>query len=147
MLYDFFFLSRLFTELAESFLEKILSTATPKNSQYVNKILDLVLTCVGHHDYEVAEITFNLWYVLSEELYQRNNKELMEQFRPYIERLITALCRHCRMEPDSEGLLEDGDEFKDFRFVYHNLLMGIKLFNCRNRLNKKINNSINFILT
>lgn len=71
---------------------------------YAIKVLDLVLMCVGHHDYEVAEITFNLWYVLSEELYQKNTKELTEMFKPYIERLITALCRHCQMEPDCEGI-------------------------------------------
>ncbi|CAG9762958.1 unnamed protein product [Ceutorhynchus assimilis] len=106
---------RLFTELAESFLEKIVSNSTASNLHYAIKVLDMVLMCVGHHDYEVAEITFNLWYVLSEELYQKNNKELTELFRPYVERLITALCRHCQMEPDGDGILDEGDEFKDFR--------------------------------
>lgn len=101
---------------------------------YAIKILDLVLTCVGHHDYEVlnifldvcalmvqycffnsnitvkslvisfsfkvAQITFNLWYRLSELLYQKNNDDLNAVFRSYIERLIGALCRHCQMEPD-----------------------------------------------
>lgn len=116
---------RLFTELAESFLEKIISSSTPKQMHYAVKILDLVLICVGHHDYEVAEITFNLWYVLSEELYQKNNKELTELFRPYVERLITALCRHCQMEPDYEGLIEDGDEFKDFRLKVSDLIKDV----------------------
>ncbi|XP_060531068.1 transportin-3 [Cylas formicarius] len=116
---------RLFTELAESFLEKIIANSGPNSMHYAIKILDLVLICVGHHDYEVAEITFNLWYVLSEELYQKNNKELTELFRPYIERLITALCRHCQMEPDQEGLLEDGDEFKDFRLKVSDLIKDV----------------------
>ncbi|XP_074038890.1 transportin 3 [Leptinotarsa decemlineata] len=116
---------RLFTELAESFLEKIISNSSQKQTHYAIKILDLVLMCVGHHDYEVAEITFNLWYVLSEELYQKNNKELTELFRPYVERLITALCRHCQMEPDCEGLLEEGDEFKDFRLKVSDLIRDV----------------------
>lgn len=116
---------RLFTELGESFLEKIVSNSSVNNMHYAIKVLDLVLMCVGHHDYEVAEITFNLWYVLSEELYQKNNKELTELFRPYIERLITALCRHCQMEPDCEGLLEDGDEFKDFRLKVSDLIKDV----------------------
>lgn len=93
----------MFTELAESFLEKIVLNSSSGQMYYAIKVLDLVLMCVGHHDYEVAEITFNLWYVLSEELYQKNTKELTEMFKPYIERLITALCRHCQMEPDCEG--------------------------------------------
>ncbi|XP_048516795.1 transportin-3 [Dendroctonus ponderosae] len=106
---------RLFTELGESFLEKIISSNSAAHFQHAVKVFDLILMCVGHHHYEVAELTFTLWYVLSEELYQKNNKELTELFKPYIERLITALCRHCQMEPDCEGLLDDADEFKDFR--------------------------------
>lgn len=116
---------RLFTELAESFLEKIINNSSSEQMHYSAKALDLVLICVGHHDYEVAEITFNLWYVLSEELYQKNNKELTELFRPYIERLITALCRHCQMEPDYEGILEDGDDFKDFRLKVSDLIKDV----------------------
>ncbi|CAH1174165.1 unnamed protein product [Phaedon cochleariae] len=116
---------RLFTELAESFLEKIISNSGHNQTHYAVKILDLVLMCVGHHDYEVAEITFNLWYVLSEELYQKNNKELTELFRPYVERLVTALCRHCQMEPDCDGLLEDGDDFKDFRGKVSDLIKDV----------------------
>jgi transportin-3 len=51
-------------------------------------------------DCQVAGITFNLWYRLSEELYQKNNDALTALFKPYVERLIGALCRHCQMEPD-----------------------------------------------
>lgn len=51
-------------------------------------------------DEQVAEITFNLWYRLSEELYQRNDENLTLIFKPYVERLIESLCRHSRMEPD-----------------------------------------------
>lgn len=116
---------RIFTELAESFLEKIISNSNRETMHFAVKVLDLVLICVGHHDYEVAGVTFNLWYVLSEELYQKNNKDLTELFKPYVERLITALCRHCQMEPDHEGLLEDGDEFKDFRLKVSDLIKDV----------------------
>lgn len=116
---------RLFTELAESFLEKIINSSSSEELHYSSKALDLVLICVGHHDYEVAEVTFNLWYVLSEELYQKNNKELTELFKPYIERLITSLCKHCQMEPDFDGILEDGDEFKDFRLKVSELVKDV----------------------
>lgn len=48
----------------------------------------------------MAEITFNLWYRLSEELYMKNSDALTGVFKPYVERLIAALCHHCQMEPD-----------------------------------------------
>ncbi|XP_067009893.2 transportin-3 isoform X2 [Anabrus simplex] len=116
---------RIFTELAESFLEKIVNGSCNNKPHFAVKILDLVLTCVGHHDYEVAEITFNLWYRLSEELYQKNNDTLTLMFKPYVERLIAALCRHCQMEPDHEGLLEDGDDFSDFRLKVAELIKDV----------------------
>ncbi|XP_077276129.1 transportin 3 isoform X2 [Temnothorax americanus] len=109
---------RIFTELAETFLDTIVTGSGDGKQHYAIKILDLVLTCVGHHDYEVAQITFNLWYRLSEILYQKNSDDLNTIFRPHIERLIGALCRHCQMEPDHLGLVEEGgggEEFADFR--------------------------------
>lgn len=115
----------IFTELGKTFLDKIIINSTQENHHYALKILDLVLICVGHHDYEVAEITFNLWYRLSEELYQKNQKTLTEMFRPYIERLVTSLCRHAQMEPDFDGLLEDGDDFKDFRIKVSDLIKDV----------------------
>ncbi|GLH15985.1 Transportin-3 [Gryllus bimaculatus] len=116
---------RIFTELAESFLEKIVNGSTANEAHYAIKILNLVLTCVGHHDYEVAEITFNLWYRLSEELYQKNSEPLISMFKPYVERLIESLCRHCEMEPDHEGLLEDGEDFADFRVKVSELIKDV----------------------
>lgn len=54
--------SRIFTELADCLFDKIINESTdPANPYFALKILDLVLICVGHHDYEVAEVTFNLW--------------------------------------------------------------------------------------
>lgn len=79
---------RIFTEFAETFLVTIITGSTSGQQHYAIKILDLVLMCVGHHDYEVAQITFNLWYQLSEELYQRNSEELNNVFKPYIDRLV-----------------------------------------------------------
>lgn len=47
---------RIFTELAESMLEKIVSGCMSGKPHFALGILDLVLICVGHHDYEVSII-------------------------------------------------------------------------------------------
>lgn len=44
---------RIFTELAESFKHKMVTGCSTSTTHFALKILDLVLTCVGHHDYEV----------------------------------------------------------------------------------------------
>lgn len=44
-------------------------------------------------------------------MYQKNDDALTIHFRPYIERLLTALYRLSQMEPDHEGLLDESDSF------------------------------------
>jgi transportin-3 len=82
-------------------LEKIKNGSSAGKPNFAIGVLELVLMCEGHHDHEVADITFNLWYRLSEELYVKNQEDLIALFVPYVERLIVALCiRHCQIEPD-----------------------------------------------
>ncbi|CAB3372965.1 Hypothetical predicted protein [Cloeon dipterum] len=116
---------RIFTELSEAMLDKIISGSSTGKPHFAIGVLDLVLMCVGHHDYEVAEITFNLWYRLSEELYVKNKEDLNAVFSPYVERLIVALCRHCQIEPDHEGLIADGEDFSGFRLKVSELIKDV----------------------
>ena len=93
-------LCRVFTELGETFLMKIVSSP-PHQPHFSVPILDMVLMCCQHPDYEIPDVTFNLWYRLSEELYTRNDDSLVAQFKPQMEQLINTLCRHCQIEPDT----------------------------------------------
>ncbi|KAJ2950305.1 hypothetical protein O0L34_g11671 [Tuta absoluta] len=117
--------ARIFTELAETFLEKIITCASGGSSHFAMRSLELALVCCGHHDYEVAEITFNLWYRLSEEVYQRDYQPLTDVFKPHIQRLIEALARHCQCEPDHTQLPEEGDEFYEFRQKVQELIKDV----------------------
>lgn len=118
-------LCRLFTVLVESNLVRMVASSEAVTPHFSIKALELVLICVGHYDFEVAEITFNMWYRLSEDLYQRNNEALTAHFKPYVERLIAALYKHCQMEADHEGLIEEGDTFKDFRFKVSEIIKDV----------------------
>ena len=100
---------RIFTELGESFLIKIVSSP-PSQPHFSLSILDTVLLCCSHPDYKLPDVTFNLWYRLSAELYTRNVDSLVAVFKGHIERLIVSLCRHCQMEPDTQGVLEEGED-------------------------------------
>ncbi|XP_071791532.1 transportin-3-like [Asterias amurensis] len=115
--------SRIFTELAEAFMEVMVET--PGQGLGDLSILDAVLTCVGHSQYEVAEITFNFFYRLSEILYKRGQDDLNEIYRPYIERLVNALCTHCQMDTDHEGIPDENDDFGDFRIRVAELIKDV----------------------
>lgn len=105
---------RVFTELGESFLLRMV-TCPENEPHFTLPILELVLLCCSHPDYDLPDITFNLWYRLSEELYTRNEDWLIQMFKPYVEKLILCLSRHCQMEPDTVGCLGEDDDFSEFR--------------------------------
>lgn len=104
-------LCRIFTVVAETFLPRMINSSTPSAPHYTLKVLDSLILCVGHFDFEVAQITFNVWYKLSEDLYQKNNEELTHLFEKHIERLIEALYKHCQLDSDHEGLIEEENSF------------------------------------
>ncbi|MCL4123759.1 UNVERIFIED_CONTAM: hypothetical protein GTU68_064559 [Idotea baltica] len=103
----------MFAELGETLVEVIVQQKgqNPDSAQ----VLHLLLMCVGHHEWEVAEITFNFWYKLSEVLYKQNRNDMNESFSPHVERLIEALYRHCQIDSDHEGILLEQDDFFEFR--------------------------------
>lgn len=111
---------RVFVSLSETFLHDMVNTELDQQPHYSIKSLDLILNCISHYDYEVAEITFSFWYRVSEELYQKNNDELSNYFRPYIERLLYSLFKLSQMEPDHEGLLEETDSFMVILIFFSN---------------------------
>lgn len=101
---------RIFTHTAEAFLERMTGIEHETTPHYALKTFDLIIKCIACYDYEVARITFNLWYRLSEELYRKDSPGLTAQFKPYIEQLITELTRHSQMDADHEGLIDEHDE-------------------------------------
>ena len=49
---------------------------------------------------QVVDITFNVWYRISELLFENNDEQVNKQFEPYAQNLINALCAHCRLDED-----------------------------------------------
>lgn len=64
------------------------------------RILDALVACISGPYRELADITFNFWYRLSEVIYKKDVRIINEHFRPYVQRLVQALCVHCQMESD-----------------------------------------------
>uniref|UniRef100_T1JH21 Transportin-3 n=1 Tax=Strigamia maritima TaxID=126957 RepID=T1JH21_STRMM len=114
---------RVFTEFAESFLDDIIENPDRKLGSL--HTLDVILKCLESDDYEMAEITFNFWYGLAEKLERKCNENLNNLFAPYIEKLISGLCRLCRLQSDSSGIIEDDDDFSDFRMRISDLMKDV----------------------
>uniref|UniRef100_A0A672KH71 Transportin-3-like n=2 Tax=Sinocyclocheilus grahami TaxID=75366 RepID=A0A672KH71_SINGR len=103
---------RIFTELSETFLE--MTVRTPGQGMGDLRTLELLLICAGHPQYEVVEISFNFWYRLGENLYKMNDPALHRVFKPYIQRLLHSLARHCQLDPDHVSILP----FRIFLFLH-----------------------------
>ncbi|CAB1333807.1 unnamed protein product [Coregonus sp. 'balchen'] len=114
---------RIFTELCETFLET--TVRSPGQGMGDLRTLELLLICAGHPQYEVVEISFNFWYRLGEHLYKTNDPALHGIFRPYIQRLLHGLARHCQLDPDHEGIPEDTDDFGEFRMRVSDLVKDV----------------------
>lgn len=118
-------LCRIFTVMAETYLPRFVNSSTQSGPHYTIKALDVLISCVSHFDFELAQITFSVWYKLSEELYQKNDDSLTAIFETYIERLIEALFKHCQLDADHEGLINEDDAFSDFRFKVSELIKDV----------------------
>uniref|UniRef100_A0AAY5EDG1 Transportin-3 n=1 Tax=Electrophorus electricus TaxID=8005 RepID=A0AAY5EDG1_ELEEL len=114
---------RIFTELCETFME--ITVRTPGQGLGDLRILELLLICAGHPQYEVVEISFNFWYRLGEHLFKMSDPGLHNVFRPYIQRLLHSLARHCQLDPDHEGIPEDTDDFGEFRMRVSDLVKDV----------------------
>nr|XP_061809311.1 transportin-3 isoform X6 [Nerophis lumbriciformis] len=114
---------RIFTELCETFLET--TVRTPGQGMGDLRTLELLLICAGHPQYEVVEISFNFWYRLGENLYKINDVALHTVFRPYIQRLLHCLARHCQLDPDHEGIPDETDDFGEFRMRVSDLVKDV----------------------
>ncbi|KAK6056479.1 exportin 1-like protein, partial [Cooperia oncophora] len=108
--------ARIFVELAESLLEKIVNEGSDDpNSMGSIYTLELLLLLAGHHDYSLIEMTFNIWYRISEGLFSFEDDQHIEKFKPYVQRYLTALYRHCRYDTEEEGVPDRDGDFADFR--------------------------------
>lgn len=111
-------LARIFTELGNSMIDYLL------HNQVDFKVIQLILNCVAHYEFEVAEVTFPFWYNLSEALYKNSRAQ---QFASYLNLLLSSLTRHCQLEGDSEGIVDDMSEQFEYRSQIKDLICEVTL--------------------
>uniref|UniRef100_H2ZZ08 Transportin-3 n=1 Tax=Latimeria chalumnae TaxID=7897 RepID=H2ZZ08_LATCH len=113
------FLLEILTVLPEEVHSRSLRIGANRRTEIIEDLAYCSGTVVG---LLVVEISFNFWYRLGEHLYKTNDPVLHSIFRPYIQRLLHALARHCQLDPDHEGIPEDTDDFGEFRMRVSDLV-------------------------
>jgi len=106
-------LARVFVAAGEAHLFNIIG----KFETY-GVLTELILECTAHTDLEIAQISFNFWFQLAEELPSAENREAIAKFYSAFSRLMGIIVEHLRYPVDSHTLTaEQKDDFKDFRHV------------------------------
>nr|CAD2188545.1 unnamed protein product [Meloidogyne enterolobii] len=109
--------TRLYAEHCEAFLTEI--AKHPGDGFGDLRGLEMLQIVNEYHDYNLVEMSFNVWYRLSEYLYQCDEPdfdELRIAFKPFVEKHILSLCRHCRIDSDSQEMLSERSELAEFRY-------------------------------
>ena len=112
---------RIFTEAGEQFLNVLLKS--PKD--WALPAAQAILRGARHPEPEVAEITFNFWYLLSEQvagggrmLPDEEKPEVKALFAPLFLEVVEALRELVELPDDSDTWGEqDHDDFKRFRYA------------------------------
>lgn len=118
--------SRIFTEMAESIVSPlIVDVASEQNNMPDLKIIYLLLDCIDHYDYEVAEITFHFWFRFTELIHKKSAPNLLPLFNSILNKLILGLTRHCQLECDQEGLLNNDSNLYEFRLRVRDLIKDV----------------------
>uniref|UniRef100_A0A1I8AW69 Importin N-terminal domain-containing protein n=1 Tax=Steinernema glaseri TaxID=37863 RepID=A0A1I8AW69_9BILA len=106
---------RVFVEAGETFLESVVRCPGPCGLGDL-RIFDLMLMLVESNDYNLLDMTFNVWYRLSEYLFQGiEDDDALASFKPYVRRYMKALLGHCRYESDITELPDPNDDFGELR--------------------------------
>uniref|UniRef100_A0A1I7T5Y1 Importin N-terminal domain-containing protein n=1 Tax=Caenorhabditis tropicalis TaxID=1561998 RepID=A0A1I7T5Y1_9PELO len=110
-------IARIFVELVESFYVIIVTEANPDPTAVGSlACFELLLLVAGHHDWALIEMSFNVWYRITEELFKYDDDQYIGRFRPYAEKFIDCLYEHCKMDADDvDDILDESSEFGEFR--------------------------------
>lgn len=106
-------LARLFVAAGEAYLFEVIG----KFETY-GILSELILECTANKDLDIAQISFNFWFQLAEELPSGENREVLPKFFSAFSRLMGMIIGHLKYPDDTQVLTaEQRDEFRDFRHV------------------------------
>lgn len=107
-------LVRLFVGAGEAYLFDIIA-----NFEVYGILTELILECTAHKDLDIAQISFNFWFQLAEELPSGDHREVVPKFYSAFSRLMGIVIEHLKYpdEASRSWTAEQKDDFKDFRHV------------------------------
>ena len=112
--------SREDTELSSNFTRAITSVAETACLTHVIenrdfRLVELLLGCLNHYDYEVVEETYQFWWTYLELLQNRLKQSEYGPFISYVNRFVMAVTKLCQFDPDEETVVSHDQDIHSFR--------------------------------
>lgn len=79
------------------------------------RLVELLLSCLNHYDYEIVEKTYSFWWAFLENLQNRLKQSEYAPFISYINRFVMAVTKLCQFDPDEESVVPQDQDIHSFR--------------------------------
>lgn len=118
------------TEKSTNFVRAITSVAETACLIYVIenkdfKLVDLLLSCLTHYDFEIVSDTYPFWWVFLEHLQTRLKPTEYGPYIPYINKFVMAVTRLCQFDPDEDSIVSDDQDIHQFRYESADIISNV----------------------
>lgn len=79
------------------------------------RLIELLLSCLNHYDFEVIEETYNFWWVFFEHLQLCVKPEDHGPYINYLNRFIMSVIKLCQFDPDEDSVVPSDHDIHSFR--------------------------------
>lgn len=79
------------------------------------KLVELLLSCMNHYDYEIVEETYHFWWTFLELLQVNLNPNDYVHFIPLINRFVMSVTKLCQFDPDEDSVVPNDQDIHSFR--------------------------------
>uniref|UniRef100_A0A6G1SBS6 Transportin-3 n=1 Tax=Aceria tosichella TaxID=561515 RepID=A0A6G1SBS6_9ACAR len=79
------------------------------------RLIELLLSCLSHYDYEIVEETYQFWWTLLETLQNRLKPAQYPPYIGYINRFVMGVTKLAQFDADEEGVVHHDADIHSFR--------------------------------
>lgn len=112
-------LARAFTSISE------LALPTHVIEKKDFRIVELMLGCLVHFDFEVVEETFSFWWLYIEQIQNRLKQDEYASFVPYVNKFVMAVIKLCHFDPDEDSVIPRDQDIHTFRANSEELICNV----------------------
>lgn len=102
---------------------------TACKSHVINKndfsLVELLLSCLNHYDFDIVEETFTFWYSLIENVQNCLSPVDYPKYINYIHKFIIAITHLCQCDPDADSIISKDYDLERFRSTAVEVILNV----------------------